>query len=372
MKDVDLFDVLDKKGIINKAEPIWWDEDYKDPREVLTLNSFEKNLRLIGNFPISGPKGPVRDIYVYQSSTGKVPIVDIEIFGSGFNIPFLITVRPFTYQERDPYWKMHNDSKRSHMLRGQHALVSEAKRLTKELGYWSTKSNIMYLPHIRGILKQKIGKKHIFYPIKITDFIRVADPENKGKVDLIYFPIDTKELHETLKPMKLDYLIVFNNLVKNPVGERAHQALNEMSEQKAVIIDHTYTDCDTGKWHYVPLSKTLRIGGLEEVVYNEFKPGQENRFSYYPIKIPEFEYAMPIAFSTNIGEWCKEKGIFVLGLFWEYNKEKNQFRFLPFINKDVARAAAERLSSELGMQFDYMTMKRKRGFCRYHIHKLNS
>ena len=77
MKEVNLFDVLHKKGIINKAEPIWWDEDYKDPREVLPLKSFEKNLKLVGTFPISKLKGPVRDVYVYQSSTGKVPIVDI-------------------------------------------------------------------------------------------------------------------------------------------------------------------------------------------------------------------------------------------------------------------------------------------------------
>ncbi len=65
--------------------------------------------------------------------------------------------------------------------------------------------------------------------------VLIDDNENPGKVDLKYSPININELHETLKLMKLDYLIIFNNLVKNPVGERAHQALDELSELKAQL-----------------------------------------------------------------------------------------------------------------------------------------
>ena len=361
--DYKQFDILHALGYINKNEPLWWDNNSKHPKEILSVKSFEKRLRPIGSYPLSHPESSKWQINLYVGDT--TPIVLVPTTLAGINVTLFITASPYTPKPDHRNWDKYEPAKQQRLI---HESISQIKKETREKKYWETSQNIILLPHIKGFFIEQIGNRYLYYPTLKTDFARIDNPNNGWEHYLIYSPTETKELKNSLKMEKLDYMVVFDKLIKQPVACRTENIIDILAEMHAIRTKKP----DLKKDHYVkrrPILKTIESKLMEEVPYYNFNHNTEKFLvSYFPLKLPEIEDSIPIALTTRFdtGDLSFIRPM-AIGIFHDLvkNGESAKLNILPFVNEEFAMLISEEASVQLGLDIYSVVLKSKKGNPRY-------
>lgn len=355
-------DKLDEWGWIRKEEPLWWDLDYsKDPRELLTITEFEKRLKYLGKYPLfKNRDNTTLDINIYVGDKVPVTVLDVKI--KDMKIPLFITVRPYTYKESInsisiPYDIINDDEKQK---KTEYDLI---KILERE-GYWAEDSRlsrrkIMFLPHVRGFFKEKKKKRFFYYDLKHS-FLGLLEKIPFWEPEILY----------ALKKIKKDYFIFMPSNLS--ITDRSRQSLDELMNIESILKIKSRKG-KRGRWNPhsrppgrpKPGVKTIEWIGSEQVVYDDFELNEKDLISYFPIRLRDMKEAMPIAISTRTHPYGKDKGAFVLGVFFQYNEPT--LRVVPFTDKDFAYNVSQQISKELGFDFKSIILEHSPGKNHYKI-----
>jgi|GEM_PF-6884857 len=361
--DYKQFDVLHALGYINKNEPLWWDNNMKHQKEVLSIKSFEKRLRPIGTYPLSHPESSKKQINLYVGDT--TPIVLAPAIIAGVNVTLFITASPYTPKPDHRNWDKYENAKQQHLI---HESISQIKKETREKKYWETSQKVKLLPHVKGFFIEQIGDRYLYYSTLKTDFARIDNPNNGWEHYLIYSPTETKDLRDSLKIEKFDYLVIFDKLIKQPVACRTENIIDILAEMHAIRIKKP----DLKKDYYIkrkPILKTIESKLMEEVPYYDFKPDDKQLFvSYFPLKLPEIDDSIPIALTTRFeSESLSFIGPIAIGVFHDFVKsnDSKKLNILPFVNEEFAMLVSREASVQLGLDIYSIVLKSKKGNPRY-------
>lgn len=356
---------LAELGWIRKQAFTWWDLDYShDPREFLKFEEFEKRLEYLGNYPLVKESRYSRDLYVYTDN--EVPITTLEIYVENQPVNLFITARPYTLKERG-----------EHEI-SQEKLITLLKEKIQRNGFWRWGAlteglKDMFLPHIRGFVKEKRGNRFLYYPVMPE--IRIdceSYGEHEDRVDNMYYLV-CKELERLGK----EYLL-FKEWYGHTCGEntlaqdKVNQARYELYSKRALLTKKRKgkklcRDGDCLK------SVEIKWDGLDWVVYDELHINGKDLVAYYPVRVQDMIETIPIAISTRTHPNGRA-GHFVLGVFDSYqgeytdlkgNRTSPRLSIFPFTNEEFAEEVAEQVSICLSSEFRSIILNRRKG-CNYY------
>src|SRR3989344_4348638 len=178
---------LQQKRFIKDGSPLWWSTDYSpDAREYLPFAEFKKRLINLGD--CNTKRDPyftgainlvTRKVSLYPEPKVPISILDLEV--EGYNLPFLVTARPYHANElsSQPFPK----------FLAEHPLETLPSYVQK--GGIIDLPNHFY-PHIRGLFAGTRGNNYFWYLTHTNTFWEefgkpVKDALEKKKLGLIGF-----------------------------------------------------------------------------------------------------------------------------------------------------------------------------------------
>ena len=257
----------------------------------------------------------------------KVPISILDLEVEGYNLPFLVTARPYHANElsSQPFPK----------FLAEHPLETLPSYVQK--GGIIDLPNHFY-PHIRGLFAGTRGNNYFWYLTHTNTFW-----EEFGK-----------PVKDALEKKKLGFIGFYNSPM---FGNRTYSEVWKELAEKPLLVDQK-------KPHWVdfPYSEV----SAEEFIQDNQKTDQE-LLVCYPLRIPEFKNTLPLVIATKTHNASNLKRPAVLGIYAE-NGLIGRCRkggILRIKDRRIASNVSEAISDDFGIQVDTILFTPQKGSPKY-------
>lgn len=332
----DLQDIkeLQQKRFIKDGSPLWWSTDYApDSREYIPFDEFKKRLVNLGKCPTArrnpsflSTENPVtRKVCLYPEPKVPISILNLEV--EGYNLPFLITVRPY-----------HTNELSSHPF---------PKFLTEHpletLPDYVQNSGIIdlpnhFYPHIRGLFAGTRGNNYFWHLTHTNTFW-----EEFGK-----------PLKNALEKKNLGFIGFYNSPM---FGERSYSEVWKEIAKKPQLVDQKIPS-----WVDFPYSEV----SAEELI-QDYQKADQDLLVFYPLRVPDFINTLPLVIATKTHEASNIKKPAVLGIYAE-NGLTGRCRMggiLRIKDQQLASTVSEEISEDFGISVDTVLFTPQKGKPKY-------
>lgn len=324
---------LQQKRFVKDGSPLWWSTDYApDAREYVPFDEFRERLVYLGEcsttrrspFFLSNDLMP-REVYLYPEP--KVPISLLNLEVEGYNLPFLVTARPYHKNElsSSPFSK----------FLAEHPLESLPSYVQN--GGVVDLPNHFY-PHIRGLFAGTRGSHYFWYLTHATTFW-----EEFGK-----------PIRNALEKKNLGFIGFYDSPMS---GDRSYTEVWDELAGKPQLVDQKRPT-----WVDFPRSEV----SAEEFI-QDYQKTDQDLIVYYPLRLPDFESTLPLVIATKTHKTSNLRSPAVLDIYAEngYSGYCRRGGILRIKDRRLAENVSKVTSEDFGFPVDTVLFTPQKGRPKY-------